>query len=75
MVVEADPAPDTRLGLRSGLPSVQIDAFILEGAPKMFDEDIVKVSGDLPLALPFMDILILARFRRPAQMKDVNSDP
>lgn len=34
VVVEGDPAPDASLGLRSGFPSVQVDAFILLGAPE-----------------------------------------
>ena len=41
MVVKGDPAPDAGSRLRPGFPSVQIDAFILQGAPEALDEDVV----------------------------------
>lgn len=44
VVVEGDPAPDADLGLRPGFPSVQIDAFILQGAPEALDEDVVDAA-------------------------------
>ena len=44
MVVEDDPAPNAGLGLRSGLPSMQVDAFILQGPPETLDEDIVQAA-------------------------------
>ena len=34
VVVEGDPASDAGLGLRSGFPGVQIDAFIFQGPPE-----------------------------------------
>jgi hypothetical protein len=57
MVVEIDPATNAYLGLRSGLPGVQVDAFILQGPPQALDEDIVRVP---------------TRFNRSVQAKDVN---
>jgi hypothetical protein len=47
-VVEGDPAPDACLGLRSAFPSVQLDAFILQGSPEAPDEDVVEAA---PLAV------------------------
>ena len=48
VVVEGDPAPDASPGLRSGFPGVQVDAFILQGPPEAFDEDVVEAA---PLAV------------------------
>ena len=48
VVVEGDPSPDASLGLRSGFPGVQVDAFILQGPPQAFDEDVVQAA---PLAV------------------------
>ena len=45
VVVEGDPTTDACLGLRAGLPGVQVDAFILERPPQALDEDVVKVAG------------------------------
>ena len=45
VVVEIDPAPDASLGLRAGLPGVQVDAFILQGPPEAFDEDVVETPA------------------------------
>ena len=45
MIVEAHPFPDPDLGLRSGFPSVQVDAFILQGPPQAFDEDVDPLPG------------------------------
>ena len=44
VVIEADPAPNAHPGLRSGLPGVKVDAFILQGAPEAFDEDVVQAA-------------------------------
>ena len=44
MVVKGDPAPDAGSRLRPGFPSVQIDAFILQGAPEALDEDVVDAA-------------------------------
>ena len=44
VVVEGDPAPDADPSLRSSFPSVQIDAFILQGPPEAFDEDVVETA-------------------------------
>ena len=44
MVVEGDPAPDADPRLRSSFPSVQIDAFILQGPPQPLDEDVVDAA-------------------------------
>jgi hypothetical protein len=44
VVVKGDPAPDTDPSLRSGLPSVEMDAFILEGPPHALDEDVVDAA-------------------------------
>lgn len=48
VVVESDPPPDAGSSLRDGLPSVQIDAFILQGSPEVLDEDVVEAA---PLAV------------------------
>ena len=45
VVVEDDPAPDPGLGFRSSFPSVQIDAFMLQGPPEAFDEDAVDAPA------------------------------
>ena len=45
VAVECDPAPDASLGLRSGFPGVQVDAFILQGPPEAFDEDVVDAPA------------------------------
>ncbi len=45
VVVEGDPAPDAGPGLRSGFPSVQVDAFILQGPPEALDEDVVEAAS------------------------------
>ncbi len=44
VVVEDDPAPDVDPCLRAGLPSVQVDGFILQGPPQAFDEDVVEAT-------------------------------
>lgn len=44
VIVECDPASDGGLGLRSGFPSMQIDAFILQGPPEALDEDVVDTA-------------------------------
>jgi hypothetical protein len=45
VVAEGDPAPDADLSLRPGFPSVQIDAFILQGPPEAFYEDVVDAPA------------------------------
>lgn len=42
VVVEGDPSANAGLGLRTGLPSVEVDALILQGPPEPFDEDVVE---------------------------------
>ena len=44
VVVEGDPAPDAGLRLRSGLPGVQVEAFILQGPPEKLDEDVAETA-------------------------------
>ena len=46
VIAEYDPAADGGFGLRSGYPSVQVDAFGFQGPPEALDEDVVD-------ALPF----------------------
>ena len=48
VVVEGDPSANAGLGLRAGLPSVQIDALILQGPPEALNEDVVEAA---PLAV------------------------
>ena len=67
VVVEGDPAPDASLGLRARLPSVQVDAFILQGPPETLDEDVVEAAP-----LPSIEIRVPTRFSRSVQTKDVN---
>ena len=45
VVVEGDPGPDASLGLRAGLSSGQVDAFILQGPPEAFDKDVVDAPA------------------------------
>ena len=45
VVVEGDPTTDGCLGLRAGLPGVQVDAFILERPPQALDEDVVEAAA------------------------------
>jgi hypothetical protein len=45
VVVKGDPQPDTCLGLRSGFPGVEVNAFVLQGPPKAFDEDVVEAAA------------------------------
>ena len=44
VVVEGDPVPDAVPCLRPCLPSVQINAFILQGPPKPLDKDVVHAA-------------------------------
>lgn len=44
-IVELHPFQDTRAGLRSGLPSVQGDALVFQGAPQTFNEDVVRIDN------------------------------
>ncbi len=45
MVVKGDPASDAGSCLRPSFPSVQIDAFILQGPPQPLDEDVVETAS------------------------------
>ena len=60
VVGEGDPATDGSLGLRAGLLRMQIDAFILQGPPKAFDEDVVEAAPFTvhrdPVADPFQPV-------------------
>ncbi len=52
VIIEGNPLADGSLGLRSRVPSVQVDAFILQGPPEAFDENVIDaasfaVHGDL----------------------------
>lgn len=60
VIVKGNPSANASLGMRVSFPSVQIDAFILPGPPKAFDEDVVDaapfpVHGD-PGADPFQPV-------------------
>lgn len=44
VVVESDPATAASLCLRTGLPGVQVGAFIFQGPPETLDEDVVKTA-------------------------------
>ena len=41
VVVEGNLGPDASLGLRAGLPSVQVDEFVIKRPPEPFDYPIV----------------------------------
>lgn len=60
VVVEGDPATDASLSLRAGLPRMQINAFILQGPPEAFDEDVVEAAPFTvhrdPAADPFQPV-------------------
>ena len=45
VVVEGHPFPDGRLCLRSGLPGMQVDALVFQGAPQPLDEDVVEETA------------------------------
>ena len=42
MIVERHPFPDPGLGLRSGFPSVEVDAFVFQAPPQPFNKDVVQ---------------------------------
>ena len=44
VVEKGDPAPDATPFLRTCLPSVQINAFILQRSPEALDEDVVHAA-------------------------------
>ncbi len=44
-IVKGDPFCNAGFGLRSGLPSVPIDTFILQGPPQALDEDVVDTAA------------------------------
>jgi hypothetical protein len=77
VIVEGDPAPDASLGLRSGFPGMQVDAFILQGPPEALDEPKVREANMLSRQrpLPSIEIRVPTRFSRSVQAKDVNCDP
>ncbi len=60
VVVESDPATDASPCLRTSLPGVQVDAFILQGPPQPLDEDVVETTPFAvhrdPVADPFQSI-------------------
>ena len=45
VIVEGDPFRNAGFGLRSGLPSVQIDAFVFQGTLQALDEDVVETTA------------------------------
>lgn len=67
VAVEGDPLADAGLGLRTGLPGVEIVALIFQGRPEALDEDIVE-------AAPFasIEMRVPTRFSRSVRAKDVN---
>ncbi len=84
VVVEGDPSANAGLGLRAGLAGVQMDALILQGPPKAFDEDVVETSAlavhplpgrALQSNVPGGEIRVPIRFSRSVQVKDVNCEP
>ena len=44
VVVEADPSDDAVLDLRTDFPCAKVDAILLQGPRKLFDEDVVEVT-------------------------------
>jgi hypothetical protein len=60
MVVKGDPAPDADPSLRPGFPSVEINAFILQGPPQTLNEDVVDAASFAahrdPAADPFQQV-------------------
>lgn len=48
VVVEGHPFPDRRFRLRSGLPGMQVNALVFQGAPQPLDEDVVEETA-LPI--------------------------
>ncbi len=70
VVVEVDPTTDACLGLRPGLPSVQIDAFILRRPPQALDEDVVEAAALAVHRDPGSDPL-----QPVGPGKDVNCEP
>ena len=68
--VEGDPPANAGLGLRAGLPGVQIDALMFQGPPKEFDEDVVEAALFPVHRAPGAD-----PFSRSVQAKDVNCEP
>lgn len=49
LVVEPDPLTNALAGLAAAIEGLQIDAFILQGAPKPFDHHVVHPAA---LAVP-----------------------
>ncbi len=45
VIVKGDPFCHAGFGLRSCLPSVQIDTFILQGPSQALDEDVVEATA------------------------------
>lgn len=70
VVVEGDPSADTGLGLRAGVPSVQVDALISQRPPQALDENVVEEAP-----FPFHRDTCADRFSRSVQAKDVNCEP
>lgn len=44
MIVEDDTATDAGLGLRPGVPSVQVDALIFQGSLEALDENVIDAA-------------------------------
>ncbi|CAH1696043.1 hypothetical protein CHELA1G2_30065 [Hyphomicrobiales bacterium] len=55
------------LGLRAGVSGMQIDTLMLQGSPRVFDEDVVGQRAG-----PSIDIPGPLRFSRSGKVKEVN---
>ena len=47
VIVEVDPLSNACLRLRSGLPTMQVDAFVFQGPPQAFDTDEIEQALSL----------------------------
>ena len=45
VIVELHPFTDTRAGLITGLPGIQIDALVFQRAPQSLDDDVVQIGA------------------------------
>ncbi len=70
VVVEGDPSANAGLGLRTGLPSVQVDAHSY--LRDLQRRSMKMLSRHRPL--PSIEIRVPTRFSRSVQAKDVNSE-
>lgn len=83
MVIEGHPFSEGCLRLRTGLPSMQVDAIVSQGAPYTLDEDIVAYAA-FPIHLlsgrAFQSNVLRGDIRTPdlrsrsVQAKNVNRD-